>query len=324
MKVAILLATYNGEKYLEDQLVSILKQDYFDWELYISDDCSTDKTKDIIDKYCSEYPKKIFSVDNSKRFGNARDNFFFLFYKIVADIYFFSDQDDVWLPNKMSVFINTYNALLPNEKEKPVLIHSDAIVVDSSLGTIAESLQKYQRFSCKRNKINSLLIENNVVGCTVLVNNELKQKFLAGNISEIDKDKIIMHDWYFALIASEFGYIRYIKNPLIKYRQHQDNTIGVRQRLNIKRLIEKLFDLNSIYKEKERIKEQAYIFQKCYSDKLSQETNRVIDGLIHFRKMNIFDKYKFVKRNKMFSCGLINIIKLFVFYNQSSLIWNKQ
>ena len=104
-QVEILMATYNGSKYLSEQLDSIVKQSYTNWHLTISDDKSSDDTIDIIDTYISKYPNKIRRIGSGIHFGNARDHFFWLLKECDSDYVMLSDQDDVWLDNKIELSI---------------------------------------------------------------------------------------------------------------------------------------------------------------------------------------------------------------------------
>ena len=131
MTLSILLATYNGENYLAEQLDSLLSQSYSDFKIYVSDDCSKDKTRNIISDYAKKYPDRIIDLNNEQHFGSAKLNFFSLVEKVDSDLYMFCDQDDVWLPNKVQKTIETYNRV--DDKEKPVLVHSDLNVVDTNL-----------------------------------------------------------------------------------------------------------------------------------------------------------------------------------------------
>ncbi|MDV3426289.1 MAG: glycosyltransferase, partial [Bacillota bacterium] len=176
IKVTILLATYNCEKFLRTQLDSIIYQTHTNWELIVSDDSSSDKTSDILNEYKLKYPEKIYILNNEKRFGNARDNFFHLLENCIGSYIMFCDHDDKWLPKKIEL---TLAKMLETEKKQPphtpVLVHTDLNVVDGELNMIAPSLMKFQDISPERIKLNNLLVQNVITGCTVMINKELKE-----------------------------------------------------------------------------------------------------------------------------------------------------
>ena len=105
MTVEILLASYNGEAYIREQIDSILAQSDKRWHLTVSDDGSTDGTAKIIDEYVARYPERIVRYRSGIRFGNARDHFFHLMKMCDAPYMFFCDQDDVWYPQKIQIMM---------------------------------------------------------------------------------------------------------------------------------------------------------------------------------------------------------------------------
>lgn len=307
------MATYNGENYLDAQIRSILYQDYTNWKLFISDDGSTDKTKNIINNYCTKYPEKIISLNNIKRFGNPRDNFFNLLKRVDADLYFLSDQDDVWYSNKLFCFINFYNDLFVEEKKRPLLIHSDLEIVDAELKTISTSFFKYQQINHKKDSIKTLLVQNIVHGCAMLINRELKLKLRLESLSDDVLYKIEMHDWYIALIVSEFGVIKYIDKSLIKYRQHQCNIVGTRKRFSLVRVRNSLEDIKKNKTSIKRAIDFAMVIKSVYKKTLSLNTYLFLTELINIRKKNKLKRIHFLIKNKLLQHGLIRAIKQLVF-----------
>lgn len=219
--VDILLATYNGEKYLKPQLDSILSQSYSNFRLLISDDGSTDKTKSILKEY-SKKDNRIVLFFQKENLGIIK-NFEFLLKKVEAKYYMFSDQDDIWKENKIEKSIKTL------EETESDLVYSDLEVVDENLKVIYESYWKlkgiYKKIK-KYNNFKSLYLNNFVTGCTILSKKDLINKFLP-----LPKaSKYVLHDYWIPLILSQTGKITYIEEPLIKYRQHKNNKIGSKKR----------------------------------------------------------------------------------------------
>jgi len=222
--VAIVLAVYNGGKFLEQQLESIALQDYQDWSLYVRDDGSQDDSLAIIEKF-SKQDQRVQVLADAKGNLGARDNFASLIrlneltpYKYVA----FSDQDDVWQQNKLSVQLDLMRKMENQFPESALLVHSDMIVVDATLNMIAPSFMDYQGIRHEENALPVLLTQNFVTGCTALVNKELL------DIALPVPEEALMHDWWLALCASVFGHIGYIDKPLVKYRQHDKNEVGAK------------------------------------------------------------------------------------------------
>lgn len=131
--IEILLATYNSEKYLTDQLDSLFEQTFEDWHLTVQDDGSTDKTVDILRKYAAVYPEKMTVHVNEKNLGGAKYNFYDMLLKADADYVMTCDHDDVWLPDKMERTMATMKDLeAQNAPDIPLLVHTDLTVVDEN------------------------------------------------------------------------------------------------------------------------------------------------------------------------------------------------
>lgn len=220
-KVDILLATYNGENYLSAQLDSILAQTHSDFRLLISDDCSTDNTKKILEEYVKK-DKRLIVFTQEKNLGVVK-NFEFLLKKVESKYYMFSDQDDIWNSNKIEKSLEVI------EKTESDLVYSDLEVVDSSLNVTYSSYWKLKGFYkkiIKYNNFESLYLNNFVTGCTMLSKSELIKEVLPlPNTS-----KFILHDYWIPLILSQKYKISYIEEPLIKYRQHKNNKVGSKKK----------------------------------------------------------------------------------------------
>lgn len=220
INVAILLSTYNGEKFLEEQIDSILLQSYKNWSLYIRDDGSSDNTINIINTY-TKNNTNIHFINDTKRKG-ACMSFMWLLNEINSDYYMFCDQDDVWLPNKIEISINTIIAA-EKKSDIPIILHTDLIIVDKEKRIISNSFWKYTKL--KQNylsQFNYLGVCNGVTGCTMMLNNKAKQ--IAFPISS----KAPMHDYWIALKVSQSGKIIYLDTPTILYRQHGKNEVGAK------------------------------------------------------------------------------------------------
>lgn len=271
--IEILLATYNGESYLDEQLQSILAQDTQAWHLTVSDDASTDKTSDILDEYVQNYPDKITRVYSGRRFGCARDHFFWLMSQCNAQYMQFSDQDDVWHPDKVRLL---QEALEKAEREHgtqvPMLVFSDQTVVDQELQPIAPSLMQMQQQNPKATDYRNILFQNIVTGCTMGINRVLAD--LAGKCP--NPAQTIMHDWWLALVAAKFGQLIYVPQSTIEYRQHRKNSVGAKDTRSFSYFVYKILHLKAFQKTVLEKKSQAAAFLAVYADALSAEEQAVL------------------------------------------------
>lgn len=226
-KVAILLSTYNGEKYICDQVLSLLNQTYVDFKIYIRDDLSQDNTVSIIENFDDS---RIILFKGEVNLG-FKQSFYHLVSIVEADIYFFCDQDDVWLYNKLE---NEIAEILQMDNNIPCLVHSDAYVVDSNLVTLYDSFHKYQKLPpwIAHNWTN-LLCQNVVLGCTICFNKKARDLYLTNIFFDI------YHDHLISILVSKYGEIRFINKSLLKYRQHQNNIIGS-SRFSISHILTKI------------------------------------------------------------------------------------
>lgn len=215
-KVAILMATYNGERFLRSQLDSILNQDYLDYKLYIHDDGSTDNTVNILNEYQKRYPEKIVICQYNSPKGPS-NNFLSLLMHVNADYYLFCDQDDVWKPYKLTFFakeIDKGNELL--------LVYSNMHVSDCFL-----NIYKNNYFESKdivnQLSFGEVLIQGIVPGCNMMISRKIRDIALQYK----NYQNIFMHDWWLLIIAKGCNAtIKYIETPTMYYRQHENNVLG--------------------------------------------------------------------------------------------------
>jgi glycosyltransferase involved in cell wall biosynthesis len=214
--IDILLATYNGEKYLHQQIDSIINQTYNNWRIIVRDDCSSDDTAKILLEYKKKLKGRFIIVSNGNKNLGPAFNYIELLKNSSSRYCMFCDQDDYWLPDKIELSVNKLNEY----SGVPALIYTDLEVVDWELKKMDISSPEIKPGDLYYKNI---IVCNKITGCTVIINSELRNIVLSGNI-----DYIIMHDWYLALIASLCGAFGYIDKPTILYRQHQNNTVGIK------------------------------------------------------------------------------------------------
>ncbi|CCK20086.1 glycosyltransferase family 2 protein [Lactococcus laudensis] len=217
MKVNIVLSTYNGARFLAEQLESIQKQTFTDWQLLIRDDGSTDTTPKIISEFVASDPRIRFINEHDRQNVGVIKNFFTLVKYDVADYYFFSDQDDVWLPDKLATMLAE---AVKHDLSQPLMVYMDLSVVDQDLIVTQSSMIRSQSHHANTTLL-AELTENTVTGGVAMINHALAEKWL-------DTNDIIMHDWYLALLATATGKLVYIDTPGELYRQHDNNVLGAR------------------------------------------------------------------------------------------------
>jgi glycosyltransferase involved in cell wall biosynthesis len=224
--VEVLLATFNGEHYLREQLDSILAQDYEYVRVLAKDDGSSDGTQNILDEYAERLPDRFRVIPGGVTGGSAKNNFLLLMKESTAEYICFADQDDVWLPHKVSI---TKRAMDELEscwgKDVPLLVFSDLRVVDDQLRTLQASYWAYEKLRPQRvRRLGALLVQNVVTGCTCMLNRKLV------DLSLSMPEEAIMHDHWVALLASAMGKTNAIEAQTVLYRQHDKNVIGSEQR----------------------------------------------------------------------------------------------
>lgn len=218
--ISILLASYNGEKYLAQQIDSILSQTVQEFTLYIQDDCSTDGTVDIARRYAMKYPHKIKLTTLDKNTGSAKYNFMNLMLSHRDDYLMLCDQDDVWLPKKIAVTLaEMHTAELKFGTDMPLLIHTDSCVVNEVLIEIHSSV-KAMIGTATIQTLSQLLLQNDVTGGTVLYNRALAEHLT------VEPPSFVMHDWWLALVCKCVGQTVYLPQATVLYRQHAHNELG--------------------------------------------------------------------------------------------------
>lgn len=304
--IHIMMATYNGEKYICEQIESILAQTYHEWKLFISDDGSNDHTIEIINKYQERYPNKIFILESRNTFHNAKDNFSYLLKKIPeAEYYTFCDQDDIWLIDKLEKMLYT---LQKRQIKNIVLAYHDMLVGENLEKTKHLSYYEYTKINLNTaNSLQQTLLYNTIPGCSMLFNHELRKR-----IVDIPRE-CFMHDWWVLLVAlCSQGQIIFVNKTLSLYRQHAENQIGVVVKPGMKYVFEKTvsffkivqYHKNNIIMKKVRIC-QAKQLLKRYGRTMDGKNKELLETFITIlMSKNKLWAYKTAKGNK------------FIFYNK--------
>lgn len=305
-QIAVLLATYNGEKYLETQLDSLVSQTSHDFKVYIHDDGSKDNTVSIINKYVGRYPD-LFEFIGSNSTGGPVNNFMYLLSNVNSNYYMFCDQDDYWYNFKIE---KTYEAMSYRETSKdiPVLICSDVELVDHKLGILFDSYFKYKKIDYADTSVRHLLKRNFVIGCTSMINNRLKEL----SLEKVDLSNIYMHDWWFALIASQCGVLGVLPNCTLKYRQHGDNASGSSLKVGYRKLLKEIIHFKKSIDIKKSIRNRRVNFAKellKYIDKEDKNYNFI-------KELSCLNSFSKMERIKIYS-------KYDLYPFSSNIIWEK-
>ena len=267
-KIAILLATYNGARYLPQQLDSILAQTVTDWHLLISDDGSRDETPEILREYQRRWPDRITLVAHDVPTGSSMKNFMLLTRQAGAyDYVMYCDQDDVWLPEKISMTLAKMRETENGQPETPCLVHTDLKVVREDLSVKSESFFYSSMLRADRDQLHRLVIQNIVTGCTVMINHALWQ--LA--VLPVSGGQIRMHDGWFALIASALGRIGFVEQPTMLYRQHGDNVVGAKNVRSFQYILAAPGRLRQNRQSIRLCQSQAGALETTLGDRLTQE-----------------------------------------------------
>ncbi len=298
MKISILLSTYNGEKYLKAQLDSLFSQSYKNFKLIARDDGSSDKTLEILKSYDIELLPSNENIGVKSSFETllkyASEN-------SDADYFMFCDQDDVWNQDKVKLTLQKMYEMEKLYKNTPILVHTDLEVVDENLHTINPSFMKLQNLHEKKNRLNNLLIQNTITGCTAMINRDLAKLCLPMS------SNAIVHDWWVGLVASYFGKIGYVDDSTIKYRQHTSNTIGA-----------KGFDIGFVLKSISKkvslggnISQSKGFFQQ-FKNELDEDTIEMLQEFISLEQKTWWQKRAILLKYKLFKQGFIRNTGLFL------------
>lgn len=279
-KVQILMSTFNGEEYIRDQIESILNQDYTNIELLIRDDGSTDSTVAIIKEYVENYSNVKYFIGENR---GACDSFFELI-KLAdkdSDYYAFSDQDDFWLPNKISRAVCN----LEKENEEEILLYTCGYtVVDDDL----HSLHTKKKIKNIKPSFRNAFIENVCIGCAMVFNNrfyhELYNKLPQG---------VYMHDWWLYLVSTCIGKLIYDNGSYLLYRQHNNNAIGIQNSV-IKRWSTRYHNYRKM-----KIFRERQLSQLLSLYKLDDEKKYIIKELIQ-TKTSVKSRIKLIFRKEIY------------------------
>ncbi len=266
--IHILMATYNGEEYIQEQLQSIISQTEKNWMLHICDDCSNDKTREIVYRFADRYPDQIFCSVNETNQG-VRATFSRLLREVrEPGDYAFCDQDDIWKPDKLETMLRELRAGETEDKEA-VLVYSDVEVIDERGRVKADSFVRQSGlYFPKENLLERLFLYNFVQGAAMMWNYGLHCL-----VKEIPPEAL-MHDWWLALVAAGNGKIIFIDKALAAYRQHSDNVVGAFDRRKWRKSMVrkgKISNWNRLRQNNRMLQKERILQAKAYRDRFGDK-----------------------------------------------------
>lgn len=305
--ITVLLATYNGSKYVGQMIDSVLSQDYDDFHIIVSDDGSKDNTCEILDKYAEQHPHKITHYRSGIRFGNAQDHFMHLLLQFHDSPYImFCDQDDYWHPGKMRKTLKKMQEV--EENGKPAMVHTDLRVVDGELSPMDPSFMHFSKLRGDRLALNQLLVQNVVTGCTMMLNKALAEL----SCRHLPQEKILMHDWWLALIAAAMGTTGYLNEATIDYRQHGNNVVGAKNTRSVAYILKKIKN-DGVRSAMAQTYAQAKVFDDCFGAMLDEKSRKTVQSYAAMANKNGFARRIGYMKHGFLKCGIQRII--------AQLIW---
>ncbi len=260
-QVTVLMSTYNGGQFLQQQLDSLYQQTYPNVKILVRDDGSTDITHKLL---AGEQLKGALELlEDCNNIGATRSFFALLRHAAQTKTAYiaFCDQDDVWLANKIERAVT----VLSSVSDRPALYCSCLEIVDEQLQTLKLSVTP------KKIGFGNALVENIAVGCTMVLNRKAIDLLCQQELPA----KVYVHDWWCYLVLSCFGEIIFDNHALIKYRQHSGNAIGAASSFLgvLKRKFARLFNARLW------ISEQAFIFQALFADCLPPAQRKILSAV---------------------------------------------
>lgn len=311
--VDILLATFNGEAFLAEQIESVLAQDFQDWRLLVRDDGSSDETVAIVRRYVSQYPGKIDLIEDRDTGLGAAGNFGRLLELSRAPYVMLCDQDDVWLSHKVARMLAATRELeSESPPARPLLVFSDLTVVDRDLNVVHPSFWRFMLTdTVAGTSINRLMGQNVVTGCASICNRRLVELTLP------IPPEALMHDWWMALVAASMGELRCLPEATVLYRQHGRNTLGAKDfgALSILRRAA-LRPVQAVANHRRALhftQSQAKALLACMGDRMDRRTQYVVGCYVALSEKGFFARRLTVVKRGFLPKGLLRKLIFLVF-----------
>ncbi|MGN0746572.1 MAG: glycosyltransferase family 2 protein [Aristaeellaceae bacterium] len=290
--IDVLLAVYNGERFLPPLLQSLAAQDDAAFTVLVQDDGSTDGSPALLEAITAQDSRFRPAAENGCHLG-AKGNFISLIRQATGDYTALCDQDDVWERGRLS---RCRRALEQAEArwgaDTPLMVHSDSRLIDAEDAVLQESFFRHQGWDPAAVTLPRLIVQNNVTGCTLMMNAALRRLVA----EHADPASMHMHDWFIALTAAAFGHIVFLDEPLVRYRQHGVNVMGASRQTLLQRGVKAL---GAWRKGKARIAltyRHTRAFRDAYGTLLPGEAAAVIDRYLATEAMGKIRRVLAVRR----------------------------
>jgi glycosyltransferase involved in cell wall biosynthesis len=300
--VELLLLTYNRKEVLGELLDSLLAQTFSDWRILVRDNGSSDGSLDGLEQFQRAHPQRMTLLKNDREVNlGALEGFARLLSASTAPYAMFCDCDDVWLPRKIERTLECMRQLEQGHSPgTPLLVHTDLRVTDAHLTLLSDSFCTYEKLNPLRGAaLNRLLVQNQVTGCTMMINASLRDLALP------IPDGAILHDWWLALVAAAFGAIGFVPEPTVLYRQHADNAIGAREFSN-RYLLHKaarFYQTAELRRAVTATTRQAGAFLERYGGRLREDQRRTVQAFASLPQANWCARRVRILRHRLYKHG---------------------
>lgn len=272
--VEILMPTYNGERFIKEQIESIMQQTYQNIRLIVRDDGSNDKTLEILKEFSIRYTDKMVLVKDERGNLKTANSIMALMDYAKAPYIMLADQDDIWFKEKIEILLTRIVKYEEKNGEIPLLVTSDSMLIDGAGMVFEKSFMRYGGLDAKRTSFSNLLQRNIVQGAACIFNQQLLQIAKQKNLVKIYQDA------WLAAVAAAFGKVYCIKVPLMYYRQYGGNVIGAKKRISFIRW------WTGTEAERKRIASQYYLtvdlslcrrIKIAYGAGLTEDKRKILD-----------------------------------------------
>ncbi len=301
-EIDVLMATWNGARFIGEQLDSLFRQTFQNFQLTVRDDGSSDSTLQIVDQYRSRYPDRVTVRNNQSRLG-ACHTFSLLAQESTAPYVAFCDQDDVWRANKLDL---GYTAVKRVEAEHgadtPVLIFSDMELIGQGDEMLAPSVWKMKHVNPHRATLGTMLVQNLVSGCTVLGNRSLVARGVP------IPEEAYMHDFWLGLVAAAFGILHPLNETTVRYRQHANNAVGAGSSWRITSVLKRLTSDRGFRSGVDASRRQSRSFAHRYAGQLSAEQKETLQAWSKSQELPAGVRHWTLYRNGLRRTSILNNI----------------
>ncbi len=271
-EIDVLLATWNGSRFVEVQLDSLFCQTFQNFRLIVRDDCSSDSTLQIVEQFRSRHSDRVLVRKNSSRQGACR-TFSLLAEESEAPYFAFCDQDDIWRADKLELELAAAKGIeAEHGVHTPVLVFSDLELVGPDHRLLAHSVWKMKHMNPHRASLGTMLVQNLVNGCTMLGNRSLLLQGIP------IPEEAFMHDFWLGLVAAAFGVLGPLDETTVGYRQHEHNTMGVGSGLRIVDAFNRLMGDPAFSQGIAKSRRQAGKFADRYASQLSTQQKEILQA----------------------------------------------